>query len=206
MVKLEFRDQNLLYSYFFLVFISAIVLFLRNPIPFIREDIWAEDGREYLAGIINYGFWKALYLNFLDKGYMQFFKFLVAALCLEINRFFFNENILIVPKIVAIISYLIYAFIFCLPLLLFYSKIKIKYLIAIIISNCFINIGLLDHFLVFGRILNFGFLSIYFCFLLVGDRILFFDKHSKISLFAIDLLIFLCIITQPINILLLLFI
>lgn len=206
MEKLCFKPKKFIFWWFLGVILSSFFLFYRNPIPFLREDIWAEDGIEYIAGIINYGFWKALYLNFINKGYMQFFKFLVAVSCLEINRLFFNENILIIPRIIASLSYFIYAFIFCLPIFLFKSKIPIKYLVGIAISNCFINIGFQDNFLVFGRILNVGFLSIYLCFLLIAYRLIFLKKIPKKTLFVIDIFIFLCMITQPINIFLFLFV
>lgn len=192
--------KNLLFFYFALVLMTAILLFLRNPVPFVREDLWGEDGRDYIAGVINHGFWQTLYLNFVQKGYLQFFKVFIAALGLGINQIFFNGEILFLPRIIAAMSYLIYACIFCLPILLFNSKIEVKYLVAIAISTCLVDLGPMDNFLVFGRILNVGFLSIYFCFLLVGYRILFIDKIRKYSLCLIDFLILLCIITQPINV------
>lgn len=200
------QRKNLFILYFALVFMTAILLFLRNPVPFVREDIWGEDGRDYIAGVINHGFWQTLYLNFVQKGYMQFFKVFIAALGWGINQIFFNGEIIFIPRIIAVTSYLFYACIFCLPILLFNSKIDIKYLVAIAISSCLVDVGPHDSFLVFGRILNVGFLSIYFCFLLVGYRMLFVDSLSKNTLSLIDFLIFLCIITQPINVFLLAFI
>ncbi|AFY79444.1 hypothetical protein Ple7327_4333 [Pleurocapsa sp. PCC 7327] len=200
------RRKNLLFFYFAFVLMAAILLFLRNPVSFVREDLWGEDGRDYIAGVINHGFWQTLYLNFVQKGYLQFFKVFIAALGLGINQIFFNGEILFLPRIIAVMSYLIYACIFCLPILLFHSKIEVKYLVAIAISTCLVDLGPMDSFLVFGRILNVGFLSIYFCFLLVGYRILFIDKIRNCTLYLIDFLIFLCIITQPINVFLFVFI
>ena len=194
------QRKSLFTFYFALVLISAFLLFLRNPVPFTREDIWGEDGRDYIAGIINDGFWKALYLNFLHKGYLQFFKLFIGALCLGIDKIFFHEKIFYLPRIIAITSYLIYALVFCLPILLFNSKLKIKYLTAIVVSSCFVDVGPLDSFLVFGRILNTGFLSIYLCFLLVCYRIVFVNKLRVNTLSLIDLIIFLCILTQPTNV------
>jgi len=200
------QRKRLITFYLILVLITAFLLFLRNPVPFVREDLWGEDGRDYIAGIINYGFWKALYLNFFKKGYLQFFKYLIAAFCLGINQIIFQERIIFIPQVIAITSYLTYAAVFCLPILLFHSKIKIKYLVAIAIGSCFIDTGPLDNFLVFGRILNIGFLSIHLCFLLILYRILFISKIKNSLLYLIDLIIFFCILTQPINVLLLAFI
>ncbi|MDY7024610.1 MAG: hypothetical protein SWJ54_25230, partial [Cyanobacteriota bacterium] len=183
-------SRKLFILYISFVFITAFLLFLQNPTPWIREDLWGEDGRYYIASTINNGFWKALYLNFQHKGYLQFFKFFIATLCLGVNQILFPGEIIWIPRIIAITSYLIYALVFCLPIILFNRQIKVKYLIAIAVSSCFIDVGPLDGFLVFGRILNTGFLSIYLCFLLVIYRTLFI-RQIQDSTSVIDLAIFL---------------
>lgn len=72
--------------------------------------------------------------------------------------------------------------------------------------SCFVAIGSLERYITFGRILNIGFLSIYLCFILVGFRILYEDLFDLKRFFVIDIIMILCIFTQPINIVIISFI
>lgn len=84
-------------------------------------------GRRWLTLFGKYNpivFWEALYDNFLYKGYPQFLKFVLSKIAIDINQLLFANNIAYLPSIVAFISYLFYASIFCLPILLFSFIIK----------------------------------------------------------------------------------
>ncbi|MFB6274797.1 MAG: hypothetical protein ABEI32_01455, partial [Halothece sp.] len=177
-----------------------------NPTPLIRGDLWAEDGRDYFADTIRLGFGKAFYANFVStKGYPQFLKFALSGIAIEINQLFWGNTIVYFPHIASLISYVVYSSVFCLPIILFSSFIIPKYRYALPIVNCFIAIGSYGNFVAFGRILNIGFLSIYLGFLLVAYRLINEEKIKLKYLFILDCIILLCVFTQPVNFVLVLF-
>ena len=207
MKKIINNNNKLIITYISFVLLIMIILIILNPIPLIKGDLWAEDGRDYFADTIRLGFGKAFYINFVStKGYPQFLKFTLSGMAIEINQLFFGNTIAYFSHIASLISYCLYSSVFCLPIILFPSLIIPKYRYALPIVNCFVAIGSYGNFVTFGRILNTGFLSIYLCFLLVEFRLLYQQKIKVIYLFLLDFIILVCVFTQPVNLVLVLFI
>lgn len=194
-------------NFIYIAFVLLIMIFLIgiNPIPITRGDLWAEDGKAYLAQTIRFGVWKAFNINFLIKGHPQLLKYILSYLSIIINQFLFDDNIIYYPHIAAFFSYLIYSLVFTLPIILFNNLFQHKILYMIPFISCFIAIGSYDIFVTFGRIINTGFLSIYLCFLLVAYRLLQSEKRSGLITFLIDIVLLLCIFTQPTNLLIVFF-
>jgi hypothetical protein len=141
MSSLAKNNQKLILTYIAFVFLIAIILFLVNPTPLIRGDIWAEDGRFYLAQTYRVGFWEALKVNFTLKGYCQLLKYLLSYLSIIITQIFFGGNLLYYPQVSALLSYLTFGLVFALPILLFSSFFDRKSLYALPIACCFVAIG-----------------------------------------------------------------
>jgi hypothetical protein len=200
-MSLNHNYQKSILSYLVCVLLVAIILIIINPVPLMRGDLWAEDGRYYFADTFRVGFWDALKVNFLLKGYPQLLKYILGYLSILINQFFFGDNLLYYSHISALISYCTYGLVFALPILLFSSLMDRKSLYALPIICCFVAIGQdnISVFLTFGRILNTGFLSIYLCFLLVAYRLINFEVLRLKYAIIIDFFILICLFTQPVN-------
>jgi len=146
MTSLTNDHQKLILTYFIFVFLITIILIIINPIPLIRGDLWAEDGRFYLAETFRVGFWDALKVNFTLKGYPQLLKYLLSYLSIIMNQIFVGENLLYYPHISAVISYLTYSLVFALPILLFSSFMDRKSLYAMptLLISLFLTFSLLS--------------------------------------------------------------
>ena len=207
MMSLNHNYQKSILSYLVCVLLIAIILIIINPVPLMRGDLWAEDGRYYFADTFRVGFWDALKVNFLLKGYPQLLKYWLSYLSIITNQLFFGDNLLYYPHISAVISYITYSLVFALPILLFSSLMDRKSLYALPITCCFVAIGQdnISVFVTFGRILNTGFLSIYLGFLLVGYRLIKINQIKLKHAIIIDFFILICLFTQPIILIMILF-
>ncbi|ERN43111.1 hypothetical protein KR51_00001200 [Rubidibacter lacunae KORDI 51-2] len=193
--------------YGLITLIGVVFLIARNPSPFFFFDIWAEDGKYYLASafkndaasFLSSYFWADVFHNcWNQKGYFQFAKFLVSQFSVSIYLFLGCEDLVRIPQIIALVSNLIYSMIFALPVLLFDKFYARGWLLAIVGINFLVDIGDND-FITFGRILQLGFLSIYLAFLLSIYRFVRRDSNLGWQAWVIDLLLLVCTITQPVN-------
>lgn len=204
MTSLAKNNQKLILTYVAFVFLITIILMIINTTPLIKGDLWAEDGTFYFSETFRLGFWDALELNFKLKGYPQLLKYILGYASITITQILFDGNLIYYPQVSAIISYLTYGLVFALPILLFSSILDWKSLYGLPITCCFVVLGN-STFVTFGRILNTGFLSIYFCFMLVAYRLTATDKIKSRRAIFIDILLLVCLFTQPANLFLIAF-
>ncbi len=172
---------------------SFLIFFFRNPDPFINPVFYTEDGRDYVGRILSQGFWSALFHARPD--YFVFGNILLTEIALLVNNLFYSSGILYLPQTIAIVSYLFYAFVATLPILLFADRIKTSYLIALALISTFFPLHSSD-FEVLGRISNVGYAFIYIAFLLIAYR-LFCVSNFRLTI-AVDLLILICASTNPV--------
>jgi len=171
---------------------SFLIFFFRNPDPFINPVFYTEDGRDYVGRILSQGFWSALFHARPD--YFVFGNILLTGIALVVNNLFYSDSILYLPQTIAIVSYLFYAFVATLPILLFADRIKTSYLIALALISTFFPLHSSD-FEVLGRISNVGYAFIYIAFLLIAYRLFYGINRLNI---AVDLLILICASTNPV--------
>ena len=155
-----------IYLLIFLLLFSFGILFIRYPNAFFQANFYAEDGDVFLQNILNNGFGSALVTPF--NGYFISGLYLLTGITLFINNLLFSgfENI---AQVSALVSYLFNAFVICLPVLLFYRKIKPAYLVLLVILSSFVPLSNWDY-AILGTIGNLKFLFFYLTFLLVLAR------------------------------------
>ncbi len=134
---------------------SFLIFFICNPDPFINPVFYAEDGSSYISSILNHGFWFALFHASHDYYVFGNIIIILTGVALAINHIFDPGNILYLPQNIALVSYVFYAFIATLPVLIFTNKIKILYLVALALITSFFPFRDAD-FEIIGRICNVG--------------------------------------------------
>jgi hypothetical protein len=115
--------------------VSFLIFFFRNPDPFINPVFYAEDGSSYVGPILSRGFWSALFYTRSD--YFVFGNIILTEIAVAINNIFYPESILYLPQVIALVSYMFYAIVATLPILIFASRIRLLYLIALALISSF---------------------------------------------------------------------
>lgn len=200
----KYMPSKHIYSYVLCVFFVIVFLVIRSPEPILKHDLFAEDGKVYLGGILSNGFWGALRENTISKGYAQLLKFVLAQVAIWSSQLLpIKYTLLALPYFVAAISYLVYGLCLSLPILLLTSLFGSQTLCLMVVGvNCLLNFGSADQTIVFGRILNVGFLSVYVGFVLAIFRQFVLERgRNKWSLVFTDFSLGICILTQPLNLL-----
>lgn len=183
-----------------LVLLGAFILYIRYPYAFTQANFYAEDGNNFAISIINDGYIIPLFKLF--NGYLIFFQYLLLDLAFMVNGIFGN-GIVTLPKYIALVSYLAFSLACSLPWLLFRKKIGNILSVLLVLMLLFTPLGGSDY-AVLGTIGNLKFLFMYIATLLIiyrNDNQLVKDKSIK--LYFIDGLIFMCVLTNILVLLLL---
>ncbi len=173
---------------------SFLIFFFRNPDPIINPVFLAEDGSNYVGPILSYGFWESL--TKARSDYLVIGNMMLSGLAVFLNWVFYRDNILHIPHFIAIVSYLFFALVATLPILLLHQRISIPYLIILALVTSFFPLGDSD-FEVIGRISNIGYALVYVACLLMIYRNSFATKVWWKAVF-VDVGVLLCSLTNPI--------
>jgi len=173
--------------------ISTLIFFFRNPDAFINPVFYTEDGQDYIGPIFTRGFWSTFFTT--HRGYHTFGNILLSGLAVVINNIFRAGDILYLPQSIAIVSYMFYALVATLPVLLLSNKIRSHYLVALALISSFFPLNGSDYEVI-GRISNVGYAFFYIAFVLVAYRI--FCIRRSYFVFLIDFALFLCANTNPV--------
>jgi hypothetical protein len=175
--------------------ISFLIFFFRNPDPFLNPIFYTEDGRHYVGLILSLDFGYALFHARPD--YPVYGNVILAGVAVGINQIFYSGNILYLPQIIAVVSYLFFALVASLPVLLFGNRIKTTYLIVLALISSFFPLGHSD-LEVIGRLSNVGYAFVYIAFLLTAYRLSHISNYSLIRIIIIDLAITIAACTNPV--------
>ncbi len=184
------------HSILFFVFIPIIFLFLvlRNMDSFINPVLFAEDAT-WMSVIMNNGFWTAMinarpdYFVIGNIMLLYISKFLAFA--------FYGYDMSLLPYTVSFVSFLFISCFNASPIILLKKYISIKYLIVLVLLLTFIPFGNSSNEF-FGRILNLGFVFFPLAAMLLLKRIII-NKESYSKIVIIDILLVICILTNPIT-------
>lgn len=179
---------------------SFLIFFFRNPDAFINPVFYAEDGSVYISSLLTDGFWQSL--SNARTDYVVLGNLLLAQLSILVNNLFYGGNIILLPQIIGVVSYLFFSIVANLPLILFRERISFNYLIFMTFIFSFFPIGQSD-FEVIGRLTNVGFAFVYISFLFVSYRLFVLkticNKKIHIVLYLIvDLIIIISALTNPV--------
>lgn len=177
---------------------ALVILFARVPRPYVIPQLFAEDGL-WSSLLHTRGFWHTAFHGRPESDYC----IVGNVLLLELGRawcgVFHGGDPLEYPRSLALVSYLFYAAVFSLPLLLFRGRLPTPYLVTLWLAACFLPLGIHDRsfsgFEILGRVSNIGFACLYAAFLLVWYRTS--AAPGALGLVAVDLGLFGCVTTNP---------
>ena len=155
--KLKSAIEHKNYSFiFFIILVPVIFLFLllRNIDPLINPILYTEDA-SWLSLIINRGFVHAL-LN-ARPDYFVVINVLLQGLAFIINYAINNYNLIYLPHILSVISYLFYAICFALPMLLLRRQLSFSMCLVLVCLFCLIGFGNSSSE-IFGKLSNIGYI------------------------------------------------
>lgn len=145
---------------------SFLIFFLRNPDPWLNPTLYAEDGY-YVALAYGCGFWEGLSKARAD--YFVFGNFFCGWLSVQICRMFFHDDVLLLPRIIAVVSYSFFAMAVSLPVVLLRTCFRLRYLVVLCLASSFFPLEQFDNE-VLGRLANIGFAFLYIALLLIWYR------------------------------------
>lgn len=180
------------YKIFFLIcwIMSFTILFLRYPNAFFFPNFFAEDGGIFVDNIIKNGFLSSIFYKF--NGYLISGLYILTYFAIQINKIVTGEFIYL-PTFISLVANAFFSFVLCLPILLFYNKIKPQYLFILVILTSFIPFKGWNY-AILGVIGNLKFLFTYLALQLIIFRI-FLEKNSMKIPF-IDFVLIICAFTN----------
>ena len=183
----------------FLACVAAafLIFFARNPDPWFNPTFYTEDG-QYVSLSYDLGLWKSVAVARPD--YYVFGNLFLAWLSVQICRFGFDNNIVVLPQIIAIVSYFFYAVTVSLPVLLMRRFLRLRFLLVLWLVTSFVPLERSDHE-VLGRLSNVGFAFSYIALILIWYRN---NSARSLTSFALtDGLLLVCAATNPLCLLML---
>jgi hypothetical protein len=171
--------------------VSLIVLYYRYPAAYQKATFFAEDGDVFTKNIFEKGYLQGIFTRF--NGYYIVGIYMITTVPIMIYEAL-NLNFYQIPKLIVIMSFLGFAFISTLHILIFYKKFDKATHILLTMILVLMPFGEHDHIML-GVIGNLKFSFAYVAFLLTIYRI----QENKISLLKaliIDSIILLCCYTN----------
>lgn len=177
---------------------AVVILFARAPRPYVIPQLFAEDGL-WSSLLHTRGFWYAAFHGRPESDYL----ILGNVLLLEAGRAWcalvHGGDPLEYPRSCAWVSYVVYAAIFSLPVLLLRRRLPAAHRLALWLLACFLPLGIHDAsfsgFEILGRVSNIGFAFLYAAFLLVWFRTT--AAPGPATLVAIDVGLLACVTSNP---------
>lgn len=177
----------------FLACVAAafLIFFARNPDPWFNPTIYTEDG-VYIATAYDRGLWNSISGGRPD--YYVFGNVFLGWLSVQICRYGFDNNILLLPQIIAIVSYGFYAVTVSLPVLLMRRFLPLRFLLVLWLVTSFVPLERSDY-QVLGRLSNVGFAFSYIALVLIWYRN---NAARSLAAFVLtDVSLLVCAATNP---------
>lgn len=170
---------------------SILIFFVRNPDPWVNPTIYAEDGW-YVRCVFKGGFWDALLAARPD--YLAFGNVFLGWLSVETCRICFDSNVLLLPQIIAVVSWTFFAVAVSLPVLLMRNYLRLRYLLVLWLVTSFVPLERIDNE-VLGRLCNTGYAFLYIAVVLLWYRN---NAAARTASFAAtDVSLWVCAATNP---------
>lgn len=171
--------------------IIAAWAYNRYPVYWDTPNFYAEDGTIFAQHILDKGFWGALFTSF--NGYFIFGVYLLEGLAFLFADIFWEGNLLDLSQSLGLVSYLFWAFLCTLPLLLFWNDVKRKsWLILITVSLAVLPLPSFNYAVFTVGNLKFSFLFIALLLLIKRWRL----PSTSRWVYAIDASLVLCAFTN----------
>lgn len=190
MKAIEDRNKNLI-AFFVLLPIVFLLLIVRTPDALISPVLYTEDGT-WLGRIYVEGLWNVLINARPDYFVVGNVLGLYFAKYLSYTFFAYDVNTL--PFFISILSYLFFALIVSIPVLLLKNHIRLELLIGLSLLITFLPFGWSTNEII-GRLSNIGYFLFPLSIMLLIYRLDAGNEKNKIVL--IDFLLILCMVTNP---------
>jgi len=175
----------------FLFAVFSMWAYNRYPVYWDVPNFYAEDGTIFAQNVIDKGFWGALFTSF--NGYFIFGVYLLEGLAFLLNDLFFDGSLLDLSKTLGLVSYLFWAFLCTLPVLLFWHDVKRKFwLILLSVSLAVLPLPGFNYAVFTVGNLKFAFMYIAFLLLIKRWRL---PSNSR-WVYAIDASLVICAFTN----------
>lgn len=177
---------------------ASVILFARAPRALVVPQLFAEDGR-WTALLHTRGFWHAALHGRPEGDYAVVGNILLLAAGRAWCDLAHGGDPLELARSCALVSYLFFAAVVSLPVLLLRHRLPAPFLAAAWLAGCLLPLGIHDPtfsgFEILGRACNAGFLCLYAAFVLVWHRTSAAPRGIRRA--AVDLGLLLCITTNP---------
>ena len=190
MKAIEDRNKNLI-AFFVLLPIVFLLLIVRTPDALISPVLYAEDGT-WLGRIYVEGLWNVLINARPDYFVVGNVLGLYFAKYLSYTFFAYDVNTL--PFFISILSYLFFALIVSIPVLLLKNHIRLELLIGLSLLITFLPFGWSTNEII-GRLNNIGYFLFPLSILLLIYRLDIINEKKKVII--IDALLVFCMLTNP---------
>jgi hypothetical protein len=182
--------QSRWFAFFAATVAGLVLIFARTPTPLMEQGFYAEDGSDYIEGMLNHGFVHTL--NRARPDYFVLGNIFLTQLSVWAWKLVGSGDILSLPLVLSVTANLFYAVVFALPWLLFRTT-HPAYLFGLWLCSVFVPLGASD-FEVFGRMANTGFVFLYLAFLLAWYR---HTMDESFAVLPVDLGLAFCAWTNP---------
>lgn len=162
--------------------LSFLILIIRNPIPLLYPNFFAEDGIIFYDNIIKHGA-SSVFIRF--NGYYLVGIYLLIYLASGLN-FIFGNNFSHLPAFFALVSYGFIAFSIILPITLFRHLLQPKLIILYVLMASFVPLRGWDY-AILGVIGNLKFLAPNLALFLILYRLQEFSRPYNFNKFLCDL-------------------
>ena len=178
---------------------ALVVLFARAPGPWVTPLFFAED-RDWTSLLVTRGFWHtALHAR---PDYCVFGNVLVLWIGMRLCDLFAGGDPLQLARWQAVASYLAFAVVVSLPVLLLRRRLPPAAILAVWLLALFMPLGIhsgsWSGYEILGRSMNLGFAALFVGFLLVWVRLTPVAPRPLWQILLIDLGLLACIATNPI--------
>jgi hypothetical protein len=178
-----------------IILLAASIFALRFPSVFHGTNFYAEDATEFVNRIYQEGYLSALGQPF--NGYLVLVQYALAAVAVGIQQIF-GLPLYVLPNIIAVLSCLMLGAIVALPFVLFRRELGVSLSLLVVLFGAFVPLHSSDY-AVIGTIGNLKFAFLYAAFLLVLFRI--HHPRERTKTYITDVLLLLCIFTNPATVL-----
>lgn len=170
----------------------STILYLRFPNNYLHPNFFAEDGRVFMANVLNRGFIDSIFITF--NGYFTVNLYLLTGLAYVCNLVFFQGHFTSLPVSVALVGYSSFAVCICAPAFIFKKQLGYLWMTILIIVSSFIPLTSSDY-AILGSIGNLKWLFFYLAFVMTIYRIINYKK-STLYLLGVDIIFLSCAYTN----------
>jgi hypothetical protein len=183
---------TMLFTWLTILFIVSVIFYFRYPYSYNEPNFYAEDGSIFTKNVLEKG--PILALITLFNGYLIIGQYLLTDIAVGIS-YIVGHGFVSIPRAIALVSYVFWAFICTIPFILFKKKLGLLPSIILVFLLSIVPLGGYDYATI-GTIGNLKFAFFFIAALLIIYRNQEQLKHIKYKTLLVDGFLLLCILTN----------